>query len=209
MQNRVITAMLVMVTIMGFIVIGYLIIKIVVILVKAHRSVDKTSVPSPLPFNSEAMDSQPSPAIDTEAKEDFSFFASDEGAMDYAITLGFGEEYETTLEIDHTMEKEHPFARIQFSKIADRPSERIEFIRKKVTVLGRAPHIDILVGDTMISKQHLNFLFVDGKLQIQDMCSRNGTFLDGEYVTPMIYVPVPDGSVVNVGKTYFSIHIDI
>lgn len=95
--------------------------------------------------------------------------------------------------------------KLQFTRIADQPSERIEVLSKEVIVIGRSPDVDISIEDMAISWQHLRLSFLNGELQIQDLGATNGTFLNGAKLTPMLLVPVSPKSAVNVGKTSFII----
>lgn len=178
MENKIMTAILVIIALIGLISIGYLIVKIVV-LMKAHEFAKKMSASHP-DFN-----------IEIEKDR-----CSDEITLD-----------ESTEFLGYAMEGRSSFARLQFSKIAGEPSARIELLDKKTIVLGRGPDVDISIEDHTISKRHLELLLIDNKLQIQDLGTTNGTILDGLRLTSMSLVPVKNGSIVTIGRTCFSIHI--
>jgi len=95
--------------------------------------------------------------------------------------------------------------KLQFTKIADKPSERIEFLCKESIVIGRSSDADISIEDIAISRYHLRLSFLNGELQIQDLGTTNGTFLNGTKLIPMQLVPVSPKSTVNIGKTSFII----
>lgn len=66
------------------------------------------------------------------------------------------------------------------------------------TVIGRGSDADITVGDTGISRKHVEILW-DGKhAQVHDLGSTNGSQLNGERVTKAILEP---DSVVTIGRT--------
>lgn len=72
-------------------------------------------------------------------------------------------------------------------------------------MIGRSPDVDISIEDITISWQHLRLSFLNGELQIQDLGTTNGSFLNGAKLTPMLSVPASPKSTVNVGKTSFII----
>ena len=122
--------------------------------------------------------------------------------------LDESELYEATVFLSSDMEENDSFARLQFTKIADEPSERIEFLSKETIVVGRAPDVDISIEDRSISRRHLRLSFSDCVLQIQDLGTTNGTFLNGTKLAPMLLVPVSSKSIVKIGKTFFTININ-
>lgn len=180
MENKIMTAILVIIALIGIISIGYLLIKIIALL-KTHKSVEEMIDSSPN-FNFE--------------KSEFS-------------EIGEINEYESTMLLSSAVEGEGSLGRLQFLKIADKLSTRIELLNKETIVLGRASDVDISIEDNMISRQHLKLFYVNSGWQIQDLGSRNGTFLNGVRLIPNSSVPVPSESVVNIGKTFFTIYTDI
>ena len=50
-------------------------------------------------------------------------------------------------------------------------------------ILGRHPACDIVLESASVSRQHARILNVDGNFYIEDLHSRNGTFLNGQPVT--------------------------
>ncbi|MEP0548753.1 MAG: FHA domain-containing protein [Rhodothermales bacterium] len=64
-------------------------------------------------------------------------------------------------------------------------------------VVGRAANCAVVLDDTSVSRQHAAVTVRGGKVTLQDMGSRNHTFLNGErVVTP---VDVPPGAVIRFG----------
>ena len=50
-------------------------------------------------------------------------------------------------------------------------------------IVGREPPADIIIANPMVSNQHLEIRIQNGKLEIRDLQSSNGTTLDGQTVT--------------------------
>lgn len=57
-----------------------------------------------------------------------------------------------------------------------------------------------LPDDEMMSSEHLRFRRVRGQLEIEDV-SRNGTFVDGQRLSPQEWTPLEDGAVLRIGTT--------
>ncbi len=72
-------------------------------------------------------------------------------------------------------------------------------------VIGRSPESDIVVGgDGCISKTHIKLSYsADGKISIEDLNSRNGTFLNNKPLLKSAEVKV--GDVIRIGNTYIKI----
>ena len=47
------------------------------------------------------------------------------------------------------------------------------------TVIGRDPHARICLTDPLLSREHAVLLFRDGVFVLQDLGSRNGTYMNG------------------------------
>lgn len=179
MENKIVTIILVITALIGLISIGYLIGLILKITILDKGQKFGNKVPI-------------SPSTSPMDNNEFS-----------------SELYEATVSLHCAMERNYSFVKLQFTKIADKPCERIEFLSKKATVIGRASDGDIFIEDTTISRRHLELSFLNYELQIQDLGTTNGTFLNGLRLTPMSLVPVSSGSIVDIGKTSFIIHINI
>jgi pSer/pThr/pTyr-binding forkhead associated (FHA) protein len=64
-------------------------------------------------------------------------------------------------------------------------------------VVGRVANCAVVLDDTSVSRQHAAVTVRGGRVTLQDMGSRNHTFLNGErVVTP---VEVPPGAVIRFG----------
>jgi ABC transport system ATP-binding/permease protein len=73
-------------------------------------------------------------------------------------------------------------------------------------VIGRLPGVDIVIDDTRISRQHARLTEREGQLQIEDLGSSNGTFVNGEQISaPRI---LQDGDQIGLGQFLrFRLHL--
>jgi len=69
-------------------------------------------------------------------------------------------------------------------------------------VVGRAATSDVPIYDPTISRRHAEVSLEDGGVQIRDLGSSNGTFLNGSRITDAI---AEDGDVVAFGKVAFHV----
>jgi pSer/pThr/pTyr-binding forkhead associated (FHA) protein len=69
-------------------------------------------------------------------------------------------------------------------------------------VIGRLPGVDILVEDTRISRQHARLSQREDQIQIEDLGSSNGTFVNGERIVAPH--PLQDGDQIGLGQFYAS-----
>jgi ABC transport system ATP-binding/permease protein len=73
-------------------------------------------------------------------------------------------------------------------------------------VIGRLPGVDILVEDTRISRQHARLSQRQDQIQIEDLGSSNGTFVNGERIVAPH--PLQDGDQIGLGQFLrFRIHL--
>jgi hypothetical protein len=66
-------------------------------------------------------------------------------------------------------------------------------------VVGRASAADVMLKDGEASRRHARFDSRDGVVYVEDLRSRNGTFLNGNKVTEA--VEVREGDAIDVGAT--------
>ncbi len=71
-------------------------------------------------------------------------------------------------------------------------------------IVGRKSTCGLAVADERLSGNHFKFCTVDGMLGIEDLGSRNGTFLNGNRVDGKMIVP--DNSVIRAGRCVFVFH---
>jgi pSer/pThr/pTyr-binding forkhead associated (FHA) protein len=81
-------------------------------------------------------------------------------------------------------------------KDGDLAGKRIDVTRQ--LVVGRE-NVDVLVEDSEVSRRHASIRPVDGQLEISDLGSTNGTFVNGARVTEARLLG--DGDVVRIGRT--------
>lgn len=67
--------------------------------------------------------------------------------------------------------------------------------------IGRSPPADVILADSRVSRSHCMVALADNELQVLDLNSTNGTFVDGERVAGSTVLPV--GSVLKVGNVSF------
>jgi hypothetical protein len=65
--------------------------------------------------------------------------------------------------------------------------------------LGRADNADVVLRDPEVSRRHARFESLNGVVYVDDLDSRNGTFLNGRRVTEAI--EVREGDAVDAGTT--------
>ncbi len=71
--------------------------------------------------------------------------------------------------------------------------------------VGRAWLAGAGLADGEVSGAHLAFDRTGGRLRLEDVGSRNGTWLGGQRLSPNEPVDVPDGAVLRLGRTLFVI----
>jgi pSer/pThr/pTyr-binding forkhead associated (FHA) protein len=67
--------------------------------------------------------------------------------------------------------------------------------------LGRAPRADFVVDAALVSRVHCRFTLMDGEpLQLEDLGSTNGTFVNGQKVSK---TTLNDGDKLKIGRVEF------
>ena len=82
-------------------------------------------------------------------------------------------------------------------------------IDKSEFVLGRGDNSAVPIIDNGISREHLKVRIQDNLIQIQDLNSSNGTFVEGIKLNPMEYVPVRDTYSITFGNAQVKIKLKI
>jgi diguanylate cyclase (GGDEF)-like protein len=72
-------------------------------------------------------------------------------------------------------------------------------VSKGTAVIGRAPTVELRVEDDGISRAHARIRAETGRAWVEDMGSRNGTFVNGAKVT--VPVELRDGDKIQVGRS--------
>lgn len=70
-----------------------------------------------------------------------------------------------------------------------------------ITTIGRAPTNTIVIDSSFVSTEHTRIIYKDRSLWVEDLGSRNGTFLDQRKVGEP--VAVAPGSILQVGDVRF------
>jgi hypothetical protein len=83
-------------------------------------------------------------------------------------------------------------------RIGGKPGPIFVLDPSRDSVLGRSGEIDIALADRLASRRHAIIRYQDGQWLLEDLESRNGTWLDGRVVQTE---PLCDGSVVRIGMT--------
>jgi hypothetical protein len=70
--------------------------------------------------------------------------------------------------------------------------------------MGRAPRADFVVDAALVSRVHCRFTLNDtGELELEDLGSTNGTFVNGRKVTKVL---LSDGDKLTVGRVEFVVN---
>lgn len=70
------------------------------------------------------------------------------------------------------------------------------FTLRKTTLLGRDPACDIVIPDRQVSRQHVRLSLIQTRIQLEDLGSKNGTYVNGNPVDePML---LEDGDVIQI-----------
>ena len=78
-------------------------------------------------------------------------------------------------------------------------------LKRERTVLGRQVDCHVRIPANEVSRNHCEVLFRDGGVEIADMGSRNGTFVNGERTDRRALQP---GDLISVGPAVFVVRID-
>ena len=71
------------------------------------------------------------------------------------------------------------------------------------TVIGRSTDCNLKIASTQVSRRHCRVMVNDAGVFIEDLCSANGTFLDGQRLLPNQPTLAPAGSQLVVGPATF------
>ena len=82
---------------------------------------------------------------------------------------------------------------------------KLEFEDRSVTI-GRHPDCDIIIDDASVSRQHARIESENGVYFIEDLNSRNGTFLNNESIHRS--TRLFDGSEINICDVRFFFHLE-
>ena len=89
--------------------------------------------------------------------------------------------------------------------LANGASRRVFSLSSDVTVIGRRRNCDLRIPLESVSRRHCQLTREGDQLQLQDLGSRNGTFLNGKQVETS---GVKAGDVIKVGPLVFTVQVD-
>src|SRR5947209_5181285 len=84
---------------------------------------------------------------------------------------------------------------------ASGPLAGSRFVVQGEAVVGRSPSCEIALADSRASRRHARLELQSGKLNITDLGSRNGTFVNGERIEGARSLET--GDRVTIGSTAF------
>ncbi|MCB0410969.1 MAG: FHA domain-containing protein, partial [Bdellovibrionales bacterium] len=67
--------------------------------------------------------------------------------------------------------------------------------------IGRSYSVDLPLTFSEVSRNHLKISFEDGQVYIEDLGSKNGSFVNGQPLDPHTPVPYLEGDQVTLGST--------
>jgi FHA domain len=69
--------------------------------------------------------------------------------------------------------------------------------------IGRAPNVDVVIHSRFVSKLHAHIAFPEGEtLTVTDLDSQNGTFINGERLTPRSRTAIANGDILSFGEVH-------
>jgi pSer/pThr/pTyr-binding forkhead associated (FHA) protein len=89
--------------------------------------------------------------------------------------------------------------------ITNGESDKVFPLPGNVTVLGRQRNCDLRIPLDSVSRRHCQFMIEGDQLKIQDLGSRNGTFLNGKQIKEN---QVKAGDLVKIGPLVFGLQVD-
>jgi DNA-binding winged helix-turn-helix (wHTH) protein len=72
-------------------------------------------------------------------------------------------------------------------------------------VLGRDPDADVFIDNTAVSRRHARISIAAGRVQLEDLGSHNGTFVNGRKIDGL--VEIADGDVITLGPVTMTFRI--
>jgi len=92
-------------------------------------------------------------------------------------------------------QKVRPRASLVWLTVGERQIE----LHEGENLVGRDSRVAVIVDDLTVSKRHARLTVTDGQVTLEDLSSKNGTYVDGVAVTTP--VPVQDGSRILFGRS--------
>lgn len=87
------------------------------------------------------------------------------------------------------------------------PALTFRLLPGTLKTMGRAPRADFVVDAALVSRVHCRFRLNDlNELELEDLGSTNGTFVNGKKVAK---VTLSDGDKLTVGRVQFVVNSDL
>ena len=87
-------------------------------------------------------------------------------------------------------------------KVGPYGEQRVELSPGQSVTIGRDEACDATIDDEAASRRHARVLVSDDKIEVQDLASRNGTWLGGKRITKAVWKP---GTPLKVGDSELSL----
>jgi pSer/pThr/pTyr-binding forkhead associated (FHA) protein len=87
----------------------------------------------------------------------------------------------------------------------ERPSRCVDLAEGPTVVIGRDPSADIVLPDACVSRRHARVSWREGTYTLEDLGSKNGTYLNRRPVTQP--VALHDGDRIQVGSVEMTYRI--
>jgi pSer/pThr/pTyr-binding forkhead associated (FHA) protein len=81
-------------------------------------------------------------------------------------------------------------------------------VLRQDTVIGRSSECKLRIASQEVSRRHCSILVGENGVQIRDLGSANGTFVDGERIAPNVDLPLRTGCQLEVGNVRFLVEHD-
>jgi len=85
--------------------------------------------------------------------------------------------------------------------ISGKPLGKSFHLTEEKMVLGRELTAEISIGETAISRRHTEFYLSPTGVQVKDLGSTNGTYVNDVRIPKEVYHPLNDGDLVRCGST--------
>jgi len=79
--------------------------------------------------------------------------------------------------------------------------ERSFDFKGEVMYIGRSPDNDIQIKDITVSRRHLKITKKEGRYIIKDLGSKNGTYVDGNYIKPDLDIEIKKSAPIVIGMS--------
>ena len=88
------------------------------------------------------------------------------------------------------------------------PLDGQQWVLDASLTLGRDPSCDIVINDRQVSRQHARVSWVDGQVRLEDLGSKNGTYLNGTRLQAPAQLHEQDEIQVSFVQSFFFLSSD-